>query len=275
MKYGIISLDYKLLPLEMCFSLAAKYRFDGVEIFGCRKHMFYKDVDEAFIYRLSQLRDTYKLEVPMYTPCAIGLPLCLASNKAAEREDGIAYFTKAIEAAAKTQIPRVLVVADHPGMDANKEDSFHHFADSIYKLTRVGEREGIKIVVEPLTPQESPVITTALDCANLIREINSPALCAMLDVAVPTVVGERMENYFELLGDRLEYVHICNSNGITDAHFRLDKGVLQMKDVFSLLDRYKYQGYVTSELYSETDINTEKLMADTSAYIDALRRRER
>ena len=35
--------------------------------------------------------------------------------------------------------------------------------------------------------------------------------------------------YFDKLKDRMNYIHICNNDGMTDAHKRLDEGIIPIK----------------------------------------------
>jgi len=271
MKYGLLSLDMRHLPLEDCFVLAGRYGFDGLEIFGCRKHLFWRDVTEETLERLNGFRQKYRVEIPMYTPNAIGLPICLCSDNRREREDGVGYFSEAIGLAAKAGIARVLVVADHPGHEVPRARAFAHLVESIRALAAVAENANGRLVLEPLTPGESPVLTTAEDCMRVIEAVASPAVYAMLDVAVPTVVQEPLSNYFSVLGDRLDYVHLCNTDGKSDAHLRLESGVLPIPAVFEVLDRCGYEGYVTTELYTEGFRDPELLISDTARVLRTLR----
>ena len=271
MRYGLLSLDMRHLPLEDCFLLASRYGFNGLEIFGCRKHLFWRDATEETLKGLDGLRGKYHVEIPMYTPNVLGLPVCLCSANRREQEDGIGYFSEAIELAAKAGIARVLVVADHPGHEVPRARAFDHLIESIRALAVVAERAAVRLVLEPLTPGESPVLTTAEDCMRVIEAVGSSAVYAMLDVAVPTVVQEPLSNYFRILGDRLDYVHLCNTDGMSDAHLRLERGVLPIPAVFDVLDRHGYEGYVTAELYTEGYRDPELLISDTARVLRSLR----
>ena len=96
MKFGIMSLDFKRLSLEETFYLAQLYGFDGVEIFGSRCHLYPDDYSEEVAEEVRNLQKKYQLEVPMYTPLALNLPLCICSPNEKEREYGVAYYQKAV-----------------------------------------------------------------------------------------------------------------------------------------------------------------------------------
>ena len=60
----------------------------------------------------------------------------------------------------------------------------------------MGAPKGVSLVIEPLTPMESPVITTADDCVDAIKRIGRDNVEAMMDVAPPTVANESVFGLF-------------------------------------------------------------------------------
>ena len=268
MKYGIMSLDFKRFDLETCFRWAHEYGFDGLEIFGCRAHLYPWDLNDETAQRIRGYSKTFNIEIPMYTPNAINLPFCLCSKLETERNDGVAYYQKAIDAAQAIGAPAVLVVADHPGYTITYKQAWQYLIESMRKICAHAEKKQIKVVIEPLTPMESPIVTCAEHCVELIKTVESDALYAMLDVVPPVVVQEPFYNYFKLLGNRLYYVHLCNTDGVTDAHLRLENGILPIPDVLTLLTNNNYNGYVTVELYSENYRDPELLLANTARILN-------
>lgn len=270
MKFGIISLDFKRLPLKETFRLANVYGFDGVEIFGSRCHLHVADWTEELGRSVMKLKDMYSLEVPMYTPNVLNLPLCICSPSAQERADGVEYYQRAVDIAAFIGCPRVLVVADHPGYFTPRRGIWGYLVDSVRQICKYAHGKNVQITIEPLTPMESPVVSTVDDCVELIEDVNSPDLYAMMDIVPPTVAHEPLSKYFNMLGDRLNYIHICNTDGVTDAHFRLENGVLPIEDVMRVIHEHNYQGYVTTELYSECYSDPELMLSNTSRNLKSI-----
>jgi fructoselysine 3-epimerase len=251
MKFGLISLDFRRVSLETCFRTAARCGFSAVEIWGGRPHAWPYDVDAAAARRILSWKSRYGLELPMYTPNAIGLPVNLCSSMEAERGEGLAYFKKSVEAASRLEIPRMLLVADHPGYETDPDDAKNWFAQAVAGLADFAKPYGVTISVEPLTPLESPVVTTTEDCFRLMKQVDRENIDFVLDVVPPTVACEPVSGYFRRLGlERIRHVHICNTDGKTDAHLQLDTGVLSIPEILRTLRDAKYNGYVIAELYS-------------------------
>ena len=47
-------------------------------------------------------------------------------------------------------------------------------------------------------------------------------------------VKEPLSKYFRMLGDRLNYIHICNNDGVTDAHLRLEAARSRFPDALDV-----------------------------------------
>jgi len=266
-----MSIDLKRLPLETCFRLAKLYGFDGIEIFGSRSHLYPYDCTQEVAESILNYQSQYGIEVPMYTPNAINLPVCLCSSNASERKDGVSYYQQAIKVAKAIGAKRVLVVADHPGYAISRKTAWKYLVDSMKQICEFAHGSDIEVTIEPLTPMESPVVTTVDDCLELIEAVSDDHLYAMLDIVPPTVTQEPLSKYFDMLGDRLNYIHISNTDGKTDAHTRLEEGVLPIIDVIDVFKHHGYNGYVTAELYSENYRDPELLLANTARIINEIK----
>ena len=264
MKFGIMSLDFKRLTIEETFRLAKIYGFDGVEIFGTRCHLYPGDYSADVAKNIIHLQNTYHLEIPMYSPLALNLPICICSPFEKERRDGIEYYKKAIKIADDIGCERLLVVADHPGYFTPDSVIWTNLVESMKEICVAAHGTRVQVTIEPLTPMESPVVSTVDHCVKLLQDVGDEHLYAMMDIVPPTIVKEPISKYFDMLGDRLNYAHICNNDGITDAHLRLENGVIPVPDVINVLSKHGYDGYVTTELYSELYYDPELMLSNTA-----------
>lgn len=264
MKFGLISLDFRRFPLEKCFETAFRYGFTSVELWGGRPHAYPFDVGAEEIREIGRLKQKYQVDIPMYTPNAIGLPFNLCSASTRERSEGMKYHKLAIDVASSLEIPRMLVVADHPGFGADLREVRCIFSDEIGELADYARKKNVIISVEPLTPMESPVIVSSNDCLDLLRDVHSENLSFVLDIVPPTIIAEPISNYFNLLGDRVDHVHISNNDKKTDAHLELDNGCLNIADVLKIIDHCGFKQHVIVELYSVSLNDPESVIANAA-----------
>ena len=222
------------------------------------------------IKAIRELQQKYNIEVPMYTPNAIGLPFNLCSPSSSERAQGMEYHQLAVDVAASLDIPKMLVVADHPGFTADPREVRKIFVDEIDQLVQYAEKKGVIIAVEPLTPMESPIITSTEHCLDLLEQIHSPNLEFVLDIVPPTVIAEPLSNYFTRLGSRVGHVHICNNDAKSDAHLELDNGCLNIADILSVIKNCRYDQNIIVELYSVSLNDPERVVASSARVLSAL-----
>lgn len=271
LKFGLISLDFRRFPLEKCFEVAKKYEFQGVELWGGRPHAYPYDVGKDEVKAIFQLKNKYNMDIPMYTPNAIGLPINLCSSMSIERSEGMEYYRRAIDVASALEIPRMLVVADHPGFGMSINEAWKYFSDEIDQLVHYAEKKNVIISIEPLTPMESPVITRTDDCLKLLQEIDSPNLHFVLDIVPPIIVNEPISNYFAKLGNLVDHVHISNSDKKTDAHLELDDGCLNMNDILQIVKNHEYEQFVIIELYSVSLNDPERVVASSARVLNSIK----
>lgn len=264
MKFGCFSLDYRRFPLERAFRDAQRLGFDGVEIWGGRPHAYPFDLDGAEIRGILDLQKRYGLEVPMYTPNALGMPYNLCSLDNREQRDALEYFKLAIDGCGGIHCPRMLLVADHPGYVTPKRDSWKRFVENMRELAVYASPKGVTLVIESLTPMESPMITTADDCAEALADIGMDNVEAMVDIVPPNIAYEPVTSYLEKMPGKVHYAHICNNDGRTDSHTRLDDGTMPVLDILHELQAAGFDGYATVELYSECYKDPGVMLANAS-----------
>lgn len=268
MKFGCFSLDYRRFPLERAFQDAHRLGFSGVEIWGSRPHAYPYDLDGEEIGKILDLQKRYNLEVPMYTPNALGLPICLCSLDPRERRDALAYFKKAIDGCSGIHSPRMLLVADHPGYVTPRRDSWKRFIENMQELALYAAPKGVTLVIESLTPMESPMITTSDDCAEALSDIGMENVEAMLDIVPPNIAYEPISAYLDKMPGKVHYAHICNNDGKTDSHTRLDDGTMPVLDIVHELEARNFDGYATVELYSECYKDPSVMLANASRILN-------
>ncbi|WP_146604788.1 sugar phosphate isomerase/epimerase family protein, partial [Rhodoplanes roseus] len=70
----------------------------------------------------------------------------------------------------------------------------------------------ITLLLEPLTRAESNVINTSADLAQMMAELRSPAVKAILDTAAMAAAGETIGDYLARFGPDLAHVHFIDGD---------------------------------------------------------------
>ena len=168
---------------------------------------------------------------------------------------------------------RIQITAPHPGYLVNKDEVWEHL---VYGLTKISDRAGelgVKVIIEHLSYSEGgDLLTTADDLVKVIRDVNRPALYGMIDVVPPFLANEPYAECLEKLGEKMDYLHLCNNDGVTEVHTPLDdpNGVLPLKDFFRVIKRYGYNGWASIELLAPYFREPEMYLAGSIKYLESI-----
>lgn len=250
MKFAFLSYQFSRYPLEYCFQMAKEYGFQGVEVWGARPHAYAYDMDNQRIRQILDWKKEYGVEVSMFTPEILAYPYNLVSADAKEREETVAYLERSLEVARGIGTNKMQITIKHPGYGRSRKEIWNVMEDSLNRLCRKAEKEGVDIILESLSPSEGNVITCADDIVQIQERVQSKTLCSMIDVVPPFIANEPYSEYFDKLGATMKYVHICNSDGKTEFHMQLNDsaGQIPLIDFFRILKRNKYDGWCSTEL---------------------------
>lgn len=250
MKIALLSLLFRRYHLEKVFEVASEQGYDGVEIWGGRPQAYPYDMDAARCEDVLRMKEKYRLEVPMYTPEVLGYPFNIATTDEKERAETIAYLKKAIDVSRAIGAPRVQLATGHAGHGTSRKKNRQNVVYVLKTLAEHAEKAGIDLVLEAVTLMESNVVIFLDDLVELIDEVGSPRLKGMLDTVTPTVHWETFADYFEKLGENMEYIHFVDSDGRDQHHFPIGEGKIPMEGLMAILHKYGYDGWLSSELVS-------------------------
>jgi D-psicose/D-tagatose/L-ribulose 3-epimerase len=106
------------------------------------------------------------------------------------------------------------------------------------------ESRGIKLLVEPLSPDQTNVITSLQDAVNIVKQIGSPAVQTMFDTHNAV---EEKEPHAELIRrycSYIQHVHVNEADGREPGTGDYDFGSLM-----SALAAAKYHGWISLEVF--------------------------
>ncbi len=252
MKLSFLSALYMRYPLEKAFEAAARQGYDGVEVWGGRPHAYGPDVDERRAEEIRGYAEKYNLEIPMFCAELLSYPYNIASTDAKERKETTEYLKQSLDAAARIGAPGMLITVGHAGYGTNRKDNFRNIVGVMKELAEHAQKREVDIVVEPLTVQESNTIVFLDDVLELFDAVGSDRVKSMLDTVMPMTNWETYTEYFEKLGvgRKLAYIHLEDSSGVDQYHKPIGTGILDFDEIFALIRKYGYDGWISLELIS-------------------------
>ena len=150
-----------------------------------------------------------------------------------------------------------------PGMaQATAED---HIYEVFSKLVPVLETTDTVVALEPLSPVETDVLTTAADTCRMIDRIGSPHVRLHLDVKAMASEALPIPDIIHASARHLEHFH-ANDENLQGPGF----GAVDFLPIFRALDDIRYAGWVSVEVFDYAP-GPERLARDS---IDYMRRIE-
>ncbi|MBR6969291.1 MAG: fructoselysine 3-epimerase [Firmicutes bacterium] len=257
MKFASFTCGYQRRTLELAFSDAKEFGYDGIEIWGCRPHAYAYDLNPERIAAIRRLSDRYGIPVIGFTPKVNSYPFNLMIGERDMWEDSVAYIERAIDASAALDAGFTLIALGHAGDLASPAQIRERVRESLTVLGEYARKKKNLLIVEPLSWRESNTINTARQLAEALQEAGSPAVAGMCDTVVPFVqkrqgiAGETLDTYFDLLGPKLAHVHMTDSDGVSEDHVVPGEGCAPLQDMLRTLRTRGYDGWITLELVTK------------------------
>ncbi len=250
MKIGLFTMPYMRLPLERAFKDAARFGYDGVEIWGGRPHAYSFDLKAEGTREIIEFSKKYDLQIIGFTPEMNMYPYNMMIGSEAMRRDSLNYVKLSMDMALEMGAGFTLISAAHAGYESIRQEYWPRLIKNLRELSGYAEDIGIDLVLEPLTMYESNVVVTCNDLLAALGEVGSDRLVGMCDICPPFCNREPIMSYFEKLGSRLRHMHIIDSDGQSDTHMMPGDGRIPLRQLFREIEATGYNGYCTIELIS-------------------------
>jgi protein FrlC len=250
MKIGLFTMPYMRLPLERAFKDAARFGYDGVEIWGGRPHAYSFDLKGGGTRGIIELSRKYDLQIIGFTPEMNMYPYNMMIGSEAMRRDSLNYVKLSMDMALEMGAGFTLISAAHAGYEATRQEYWPRLIKNLRELSGYAEDIGMDLVLEPLTMYESNVVVTCNDLLAALDEVGSDRLVGMCDICPPFCNREPIMSYFEKLGTRIRHMHVIDSDGQSDTHMMPGDGRIPLQQLFREIEATGYEGYCTIELIS-------------------------
>jgi fructoselysine 3-epimerase len=256
-----MNLHYLNYSLDYFLNSMVKYEIPNIELWGGFPHLYSEDVSLADTARIRKEIESRSLNLVCYTPEQLMYANNIAAKESDIRNRSIDYYLKNIEITAELGTKLMLMTSGWGYYNEPISEAWSHSRESLAILAHKAEESGVTLLLEPLQPFESNLITNVKTLKRMLQEINLDSLKGMMDIVAMAVAGETVKAYFETLGADLLHIHVID--GTPSGHLALGDGTLPIVNYLKEIDAFNYQGYLSLELaassyYPEPDKAFEK-----------------
>ena len=144
------------------------------------------------------------------------------------------------------------------------EAATQHLHEVFSKLIPVLEATDTVVALEPLTPAETDVLTTAAETRSLIDSIGSPHVRLLLDVKAMSSEQEPIPQVILASASHIEHFH-ANDVNLQGPGF----GTIDYAPIFEALNEVRYAGWVSVEVFDYAP-GPERLARESIAYMQRI-----
>ncbi len=187
----------------------------------------------------------------------------ITAPEGVQRQATFDYYRHCLDLAHTFSCSRLVLGAAGACWDLPPEVLEEHAAQMLSRLSPLARQASITLLLTPTmgreTPliAEAPVLNTASQLAQLLEQVNHPALGVCLDTNVMSVSGGTIPEWFSLLRDKTGLVRLCDGN--YHGWRAWGEGCLPMDRYLELLEQAGYEGdlslHLPGERYHETPVH--------------------
>lgn len=251
------------LPLDKSIEKLTEIGYRCIEFWAEPPHLIPSQFPKSKRNHLLSLLAKLNVEPTLH---ATSWDLNISSLNPAVRRMSIDLIKESIDLAADIEAK---LVAIHPGRASSSKGEEHEIhsilIEALHELVDKADSRGLVLALENMERRPREVITTSSDLKALVKEINSPRLMGLVDIAHANTVTDPNRFLRECLSI-LGHIHISDNNGSSPTHLPLGKGAIDFRKIFQTLIEEKYDGKVIIEgFFSSDPVGTAKTDFDYSA----------
>lgn len=239
MVYMRFSFDYFLDSMD-------RLGVHQLELYGCSPHFHFYDSAEDPVPAMRQKLNSRGFRVISLMPEENTYAVNIAAPEEGIRNKTVEQYKRFIEAAAELSCPQMLLCPGRPYRDRPLSEGYRWARDSVERLVRHAETCGVVLMYENLNERESALATNRHDQHRMVQDIDSDYLKCCVDTVPVAYDGETLEQYFEVLGDKLAHIHL--NDGKPYGHMKWGDGFQDLDEHLNAMRRHHYRGFITMEM---------------------------
>jgi|GEM_PF-3405619 len=234
--------------LDHALAAIAAAGFRHLELWGGHPHAATPYMLTPYRQEVEALLRQHNLSLTMYTPEQIAFPYSIASENRWIREVSVDYFRQAVDVAAALGVPRMLMTAGTCPLDADPDRALEFCLGSLDEICRYAADHGVRIVLEPLAPEESPLLNSLPTLRQAYEQLRQHGTEVMADLAPLCLNGESLDDYFNAFGERLSVIHCIDCDGNSIRHLVPGEGTIDFPELARTVRRHGFCGTLSIEL---------------------------
>lgn len=214
---SIMGPSYVHFPLEYFLDSLYECGVHQVDLWGAEPFFYRPDYDTSAeatceLRRIKAEMGARAQRCVIYTPETLGYPFNFSDPLPRLTRRTIEHFKWSMEDAHVLECPRVFLNSGCGPRNVSRDESMKRLVEAFRQIATLAEEADILLTLEQLQPYESNLVLTKDDVRHVLDEVGSPNLRVCVDLVAMEVQGETLEEFFDLFGDKVEWIHFSDSH---------------------------------------------------------------
>lgn len=254
-------------PFEDFIKGQIKNSISAVDLTLMTPHI-YIDSEECIDFMgISSILKNAGIDIHTVTPMPYRYSICSSENSI-QNIKTVEYYKQCILFAESVGANYVIITASGANYDVPSEQLMENGKKTLVKIASIAEEHGRTLLLGSVLGEESPynattpVMVTLGQVAEVIHDVNSPALKSYIDVEAISLVGETITEWFKKLGDDIKLIRFTDGN--YNGYRIWGKGCLPCEKLYREICKNGYTGplslQIPGERYSDYPLEAETEM---------------
>lgn len=242
---------YKYFSLDYFLDTQQRLGIKNIELWMSMQHFPLDSVTYGDCRQLLKKLSRRNLQIVCATFPSCDFQYQYSCQNKEYRKKCIRYFLNGLEA-AEALGARIVTANSGWGYWNQKEDEgMKAGIEVLEQVTAAAEKKQMSIALETLTSDETNLIDNMHKLKDLKEIIRTPALKVMIDTVAMMEAGETMEEWFQMFGADIAYMHFIDGKRSWE-HLAWGDGEYPLEAFLKTMDQYGYEGYLSQELITQS-----------------------
>lgn len=234
---------FRFYELEDFLKAVADAGYQAVDLWTCGAHYYLDHLEYQDPAPLKDLLARYGLRLTGLTPEQTNPKAWnLAAKSPALIQKTLCYFSNAILAARELGSPRVLITSGWQFYSEERREAWDRAVSMVKHLCAfAGERE-IILTIEPLSARSTTLVNNLADMGEFLAAVDAKNLNVTIDTDTVLKAGEKIQDYFQAFGERIDYCHLMDEGPGNFSHLAFGDGATDIPELLSPFVDHNYGG---------------------------------
>lgn len=268
-RIAINNFNYRRWSFDYFLESVKKLGLKNIELCGCHPHFTIFEAEEFPVAEFAAKIKDAGITVTAIEPEQNFLPVNIAAVNPYFREKSIEQLKFFIENAKAFDCDKVIIYPGKAFVDHPHSQGWKNARESVKTLCAIAKEHGVTLLMNPVSAFVSDLMMDSKTVKRMLDEVGADNLGVSVNTSILGYVGETLEDYFELFGDKIQMVQLADAVEDCD-QLAWGEGNVDLKAQIAVLEKYNYQGPVTMELLMEEYAeDPHKVHGDSLAYMKA------